>query len=278
MQGFVRDASGNFTVFNPPGSVATQPMSINAQGFIAGNYYDGTLTHGFVRAPDGTFTTITFSVVPGYPWNTTISAINGEGVVAGSTYFGSNNPGGYILPPGGTFTGVGSVAFDINEVGAATGVTFTTQDHALGWVYLPDGTGTALILGPYTFPFGINRRGVVAGFWLSGGGRYSGFLRATDGTITSFPYPGAAPFVQPPFFTRATSGVQGGINVDSTVTGTYLDNNGSHGFVRTASDGVITTFDLGPGDTTAVAINDSGVITGSYRQNSERTIGYLRIP
>jgi hypothetical protein len=44
------------TTFDPPGSVQTTPMSINAGGAITGSYSDGNTTHGFLRMPDGTIT------------------------------------------------------------------------------------------------------------------------------------------------------------------------------------------------------------------------------
>src|ERR1051326_4329715 len=42
----------------PASLMAKGPQSINAAGAIAGSYRDGnSVYHGFVRAPDGTFTT-----------------------------------------------------------------------------------------------------------------------------------------------------------------------------------------------------------------------------
>ena len=51
--------AATFTTIDPPGSIYTYPWSINPAGAITGNYYDATGTgpHGFLRAPDGTFTT-----------------------------------------------------------------------------------------------------------------------------------------------------------------------------------------------------------------------------
>jgi hypothetical protein len=227
MQGFVRDASGNFTIFNPPGSVSTEPMSINSQGFIAGNYFDGTLTHGFVRAPDGTFTTISFST--GFPWSTTVSAINEEGVVTGSAcsgYAGGFAISAYVLPPGGTLTwlgllGKGVVPFDINDGGVVTGTWFEyISDNPEGFVYKPDGTKTTFMPGiAATIPFGINHSGVVAGAWRDPVSTH-GFLRASDGTVTSYTYPGNITPVVSLFCSRAAWTMLGGINVASTVTGT----------------------------------------------------------
>ncbi len=48
---------GSITIFDPPGSNATFPRSINPGGEITGYYYDATGQHGFVRAANGTITT-----------------------------------------------------------------------------------------------------------------------------------------------------------------------------------------------------------------------------
>jgi hypothetical protein len=282
LQGFVRDALGNFTIFNVPGATKTQPTSINAQGTIAGHYFDGSYWHGFVRAPDGAFTL--FSSAFGI--YTFVSAINGGGAVAGSFYY--SHEYGYMRAADGTFTSVGApyqangvVPFDINEVGFITGVWFQLiSDVPQGFVRAPDGTETTF--GPggafAIVPFGINRSGAIAGLWRDPVGRVSGFLRAPDGTLTSYPYPGGVALVGPRFMSRSGSGVYGSINANGTITGTYLDSsNKSHGFMRTP-DGVITTFDLGGGDTTAVAINDYGIIVGSHQPNANTSFGYLRVP
>ena len=50
--GFVRDASGVFTIVDVPGGGDTRPRSINTAGAITGDYYDGTSTHGFVYNPE----------------------------------------------------------------------------------------------------------------------------------------------------------------------------------------------------------------------------------
>ena len=47
-----------FTTFDFPGSVLTWPASINPAGAITGYYIDASyMSHGFLRAPDGSFTT-----------------------------------------------------------------------------------------------------------------------------------------------------------------------------------------------------------------------------
>jgi hypothetical protein len=80
-----------------------------------------------------------------------------------------------------------------------------------------------------------------------------GFLRARDGTFTTFDGPGAT-FV---------GTVPTGINSKGEITGWYDDANGAaHGFLR-APDGTFTTFDP-PGytGTDPLGINSAGTITG----------------
>ena len=54
---YVRDPEGNFTTFDPPGSISTIAQSINAGGAITGYYNESNLViHGFVRERNGTIT------------------------------------------------------------------------------------------------------------------------------------------------------------------------------------------------------------------------------
>jgi hypothetical protein len=53
--GFLRAADGSFTSFDPPGSILTQPNSINQAGAITGTYFTPgnpfAQQHGFLRTP-----------------------------------------------------------------------------------------------------------------------------------------------------------------------------------------------------------------------------------
>ena len=90
------------------------------------------------------------------------------------------------------------------------------------------------------------------------------------GTFITFDVPGV---VTGPY--RGTS--PSGINWVGTVTGSYPDANGTHGFVRTWN-GNITSFDVpGASGTYPVAINPWGTITGGYCDNSGCP-GFVRTP
>ena len=141
-----------------------------------------------------------------------------------------------------------------------------------------------------------------------------GFLRAPDGTITTFDAPGAFFLTLPTAinpigtitgnsddavtftihgFVRALNGTittfdppgavetdPFGINQMGTITGDYFDASfTAHGFVR-APNGTITTFDP-PGavnGTFPAAINPTGTITGSYFDASFAAHGFVRAP
>ena len=106
-----------------------------------------------------------------------------------------------------------------------------------------------------------------------------GYVRASDGTFTTFDAPGAG--------TGAGQGTfAGDINPSGTIAGFYIDASGvNHGFVGTPS--AFITFEApgagtGPGQGTLVAtvsgINPLGAITGNYFDASNVFHGYVRAP
>jgi len=186
-----------FVTFDPPGGPARDmlPSGINPAGAITGTYITGSSNlefHGFLREPNGTFTTID--------------------------------------PPGST--------------GAWIGFFFG-------------------LVGPP-----INPAGAITGTYFDASGVQHGFLRAPDGTFTTFDVPGAVGL------TAAE-----GINLGGTIAGFYADASFVfHGFLR-APDGTITTIDPpGSAATFPAVINPAGVITGDYFDASGATHGFLRIP
>jgi hypothetical protein len=60
--GFFRDALGNITVFDPPGSVATFPYAINTSGQVAGIYENSANVYSAFLYTAGSFTTFS---IPG---------------------------------------------------------------------------------------------------------------------------------------------------------------------------------------------------------------------
>jgi predicted membrane protein len=105
----------------------------------------------------------------------------------------------------------------------------------------------------FTNPVSINATETITGFYSDAAFLNHGFLRAPEGTITTFDAPGAA---------QGTFPQQ--INPAGTIAGYYTDASSvNHGFVR-AADGTIRTFDApgaGTGSfqgTTASSIKPGG--------------------
>ena len=234
--------------FDPPGSILTLAMAINAAGTITGVYLDANnVGHGFLRAPDGTFTQID-------------------------------------VPGAGTRAGQGTQAESINPTGATAGFWVDASYAVHGFLRTPSGiiakfdvpgAGTGASQG--TYAYNINPAGEIGGVYLDENSVFHGFLRAPDGNITTFDVPGRA----------GTGAGQGtdtatvdALNAEGALAGAYVDEgdilNGTqvfHGYVR-AANGNIIKFDVpgagsGPGQgTNDSGINDLGVIPGYYVDSS----------
>jgi len=345
--------AGTFTTFDAPGAAlvpfsGTAPTSINPAGTITGSYIDASsLGHGFLRARDGTFT----SFDPAGSIFTQPAAINPAAVITG--YYEDANfvAHGFLRGGDGTFTTFdaqgainGTIPSSINPEGAITGYYYDTNVVAHGFLRAKDGnlttfddpdSGTGTTIFPGTMSGAISPEGGIAGTYTDASGVNHGFLRAGDGTFTTFDPPGqidpfllfaflALPVVsrnpagvitgayfQPisgnPFggnfqvFVRARDGTfttfdaatyspcciwsfASGINPSGTITGYFNDGfNRNHGFVRNG-DGTVITFDA-PGagtgfnqGTVPLGIDPAGVIIGYYTDNSNVHHGFLRMP
>jgi hypothetical protein len=123
-----------------------------------------------------------------------------------------------------------------------------------------------------TFVESINNQGGIAGYYTFGSGLTPhGFVRAANGTITTFDYPRV-----PTFGTFVFS-----INAAGAITGYYVGGTfpfTNHGFVRDP-EGNFTSFDP-PGSTSTIAqsINARGAITGYYNASNLLIHGFVRQP
>jgi hypothetical protein len=190
---FVRDAGGNYTVFDEPNAVkdvsgsGTFVLGINSNGVTTGSYDDEALVnHGFTRDQFGNFTS-------------------------------------FDSPGGGNCIQCGTLPNAINLGGTVCGdFTNTTSMHSfvrdpLGNVTDYDAPGAVR-----TYSVAINDGGEIAGAWLDSQFQFHGFIRDASGSFTSF----SAPF--PSIFVFAY-----GINNLGRVTGYYTDGRGvNHGFLR----------------------------------------------
>jgi hypothetical protein len=317
--GFLRSPSGKLTTFDAPGAGTnaninngTFPKGINLLGTIGGWTNDANdVSHGFLRTPDGTFTTFD---APGSDTNpadqrgTTVTGINDLGATSGYYQDVSGVFHGFLRSPNGEFTTFEAPkkAFFIpvgtlNLEGSIVGYYLDSNYLYHAFVRTSDGKFKTFV-GPGSCDTGdnvspcygngaynINLSGTSVGAYMDNSGNYvpHEFLRSPDGKITTFEPPGAGTgFYQGTFWNQIA-----GLNDWGAVTATYLDaNNVYHGFLR-SPDGKFTTFDA-PGADTApcqgniyachgtipVSINDLGAITGFYIDSNYVYHGFLRIP
>jgi hypothetical protein len=131
--------------FDPPESTGTVVASINNPGAITGYYTVANgRTFGFVRDPDGRFTSFDAGA------NTFPHSINNKGAITGS-YTDNAGTHGFVRAPDGSVT-----SFD-----PLTG--FCNTPFTL----------------PFTIPTSINDDGVIIGSYFSGSSAFSiaGFVR-----------------------------------------------------------------------------------------------------
>jgi len=259
---YPRSSKGLFETFSAPGSPDITPDSINSAGIVAGSYGD-TREDGFVRKPDGIFTTFT---VPGiFPSTSTNPiVINNSGAVAGPYFDANGKEHGFVqLKDGALFTidypdSRGTDATGISNGGSVTGIYLDASFNAHGFVREPSGAWVSFDVPGGNFGFffptlNINDSGLVAGSYVQGSAQ-EGFLSQEGASLISF---------------AVTGGVStwaSGLNSNGYVTGGYQDSNFvAHGYIRSPS-GTIFTFsapDAAQG-TYPVSINDKGDVAGYY--------------
>lgn len=309
--GFLLTADGKFTTFEAPGADTTAgsyngtaPCCINDLGVITGSYYDASgFSHGFVRGPDGKFTTFDVPGVGGY--GSIPEAINLEGATVG-IYTDSNfsfhaflrNADGtfatWIGPDACTGNGsegcFGSGASNINVFGIVAGGFEDDSGNFVhhGDVRSPDGklttfnvpaagTGSYQGTGCPGCALGLNLWGTVAGTYIDANSVQHGFLRNPDGTFTTFDAPGAGTSAYQG--TGCPSDCPTSLNDLGAITGNYIDTNYVlHGYLR-SPNGNITTFDpAGSVSTWSSGLNDSGKITGYYLDANDVFHGFVAVP
>jgi hypothetical protein len=263
--GFLRDADGQFVVFDPPGSISTEPEAINESGDIAGSFFDGQSARGFVRSWSGVFTVI--DTPPGFL--TDAHAINSHGDVVGDLIdLSSFTSHGFIYSQGTMQVidvpgAISTSLLDINARGEAVG-TARMQDATLAFsvsnqgeiqmIDIPDAYGV--------FWVQLNNRGEIAGSAhfvpspLPLNPKRS-FLRYTDGTVVQIDYPGIG-----------TN--QAYLNDPGEVAG-------GGGVIRDVQ-GNLSAFDAGgiSGTTLVKGINNGGDIIGTFLDDGRQPHCFVR--
>jgi hypothetical protein len=232
--GFVRSADGVLTTFDAPGAGGgTSPACITALGVVVGWYDDSAnAEHGFMRAADGTITAIDV------PQATDTQAIcaDDKGTIAGN-YWDQDGAGhGFVRSARGKITTfdvpgdtLATLVYGINSKGAIAGQFVDGSGLGHGYVRSADGTFTTFDApGANTEPLGINSKGETTGTYDASNGRKRiGFLRKSDGTITSIHVSGASGGTVP--VSVNSSGVIAGTSYVQTVNHTLTPS----GFIRT---------------------------------------------
>jgi len=280
--GFVRTAFGQITTIDV-GKVYTGQLRINAVGEIAGIYQDVSgLSRGFVRSTNGSVTTFN----PGGPAGSTqVTDINDAGTVVGIYLPTDTDPPSqaYLRAADGTittFTVPGSTSvypWSINDLGEVTGTySYDSGDQVGGFVRSPGGMITTFTYSDGIVPLAINIAGTTTGWYGPPVGNFAGFVAGSNGAITPFSIPG----------TGAIDTLYIGLNNAGFIAGSYtvvangLPVQGAgeymYGFVRT-HQGLISSFSVpGASNTTAVAINDSNVVTG-WSDSTLYPGGFIRV-
>jgi len=136
---FLRSATGVLTIVAMPASIFSQAQGLNNAGAVVGGWYDAaSVLHGYVRAPNGVYTTID---VPGAD-ATIPSGINDAGWIVGEYDSGgvarayARDPLGAITTidvPGATF----AAATGIDSRGDIVGQYCDTSDVCHGFLAVP---------------------------------------------------------------------------------------------------------------------------------------------
>src|ERR1700719_4350005 len=223
----------------------TLPAQVTDSRLTVGSYVDvNGVSHGFVRAPDGTITTFDApGAGMGAGEGTVPEGITDAGIVVGAVFDGSGvfhaffgSPGGHFTtfdaPNAGTNPQQGTNATSINSTGTMSGDYVDSNGVPHGYVRSPDGTITSFDPSGSVFTaadtLGLNKAGAITGPYLDASGTVHGFLRAPDGTITNFAAPGAGAG-------PGQGTIPSMITDRGTIPGAYLDaNNVIHAFLRFA--------------------------------------------
>jgi uncharacterized membrane protein len=146
---YVRHPNGDYLQIAPPNAVATYISGVNASGQVAGTFIESNRTTlGYVRNTDGTYTILN---PPGANGLLNLAGINDAGQVAGTA-----NPGQPWMP------------FFWDPAQPDNYVTFGVNG------------------GTFVLAAAINGSGQVAGDYSNSRSVTMGFVRSSDGTITTF--------------------------------------------------------------------------------------------
>lgn len=290
-----------FTPFDVPftGGIFTSGNGINNSGQVVGGYsvFDPTINdfidHGFLRDAQGNFSEIAF---PGAVGGTDAKEINNQGQIVGRFFFASGGAHGYLLSDGmysqidvPFFNSVATKARGINDPGTIVG---TYRDLSI----MPRAAShersfelnSVGFFSPIDFPGAtfthvsrINDREQIVGAYLDSNFHAHGFL-LSQGTFSTIDFPDA----------RET--ILTGINNRGEILGVYKDTASNvHSFLATQGSfmeivlpgalgntggALLIDWFIQIGQPEVNAINDPGMITGSFRAVDGSIHGFIGTP
>ncbi len=257
-----------------PGQTDSGAAGVNKAGHMVGGYgpllEENYTNHGFLLK-GSKFTTVDY---PGAGWTQPL-AINDANVIVGAYGADANSPAHGFELKGKTYTSVDYPGASytrpsgINKSGEVVGQAYDTADHGF---LLSKGVFSPINYpgAAYTVAWSINNSGEIVGYY---GLTYSdshGFLYS-NGTYTTFDYPG---YSQNYVGDINDSGlIVGGYGDDTTVNGVeYL---WEHCYVYQGGQFTSCDAPFGPPAVTEPwHLNNYGVITGTYVDNSATTYGF----
>jgi uncharacterized membrane protein len=257
----------------------TFAFGLNSVGAVVG-YYDNGKTHGYERAPDGSYRTIDVG-----KRGSAATDINDKGAIVGQTNFyadgGSKRCPAFLLTPKDKLkrfeppdAGCSTDTFSIGNDASIVGDYIGNDDVYHGFVRAKNGE-IAVLDAPGavdTFASDINDGGTIAGSYEDDDGDH-GYIRSADGAFATFDAPGGPAF----------GDIASRINNLGEVEGDYSNADGvNHGLIRNP-DGSLVVYDApdaghgaGQGTFGYAGINNQGTAAGSYWDANNVSHGYLR--
>jgi len=272
----MRDPNGTITTIDVPGSISTFVTAVDSKGLVVG-WYETTPTSifGFLRYPNGTF--VTLNAIQGSS-STIPVAMNDSGEIAGDVGFAPEVTRGFLswpseslkmfkVPDGGSWVGVAA----LNSSGVMAGTYPDALNPTRRRGFLRDNAGhftsfDAIDGDRGTNPAAINASGQVTGSYVNANDEEFPFLRDSDGTITLF-------------YVGTDQAVATGIDDLGVVVGFVYSATSLNSFERDAAgDITILTLPISNVGSTAVGINLSGRVVGTYYDAAGAVHGWLMTP
>ena len=125
--------NGEYTTIAYPDQQITFAQAISDNGVVAGSYFDGFVSHGFIWQ-NGKFTVIDY---PRAKYGTALVGVNNSGLIVGNHFSGDfsfgfvyeNSTFKNITYPGAKYASVGG----INNNGLISGQIFFSGTHIVGF-------------------------------------------------------------------------------------------------------------------------------------------------